>query len=123
MTCSTSVPRLLGAAAVGGPATLARAAAAGQLAVGLGGREPPAFRALLGLDHGRGLDGGEEALDRPPGAADLVHPLGHRGAGVAQLAVAVPVDRAEGLVHLDELAVRQPADDPGLAAVLQHLAV
>ena len=35
----------------------------------------------------------------------------------------VVVDAAEGLVHLDELAVGQALDVPGLDAVLQDLAV
>ena len=37
--------------------------------------------------------------------------------------MAVVVHRAERLVDLDELAVRQALDDAGLDAVLQHLAV
>ena len=69
------------------------------------------------------LDGGEEPADRAAGATDLVHPLGHGSTAVGQRTVAVLVDRTERLVHLDELAVRQPADDTGLDAVLQHLAV
>jgi hypothetical protein len=39
------------------------------------------------------------------------------------IGVAVRVDPAERLVHLDELAVRQPLDDAGLDAVLEHRAV
>ena len=62
-------------------------------------------------------------LGLPARVGDPVHPLRHRRAGVLQLAVAVLVDRAERLVHLDELTVRQPLDDAGLDAVLEHLAV
>src|SRR5690349_7368233 len=66
-----SVARLAGPAAVG------RAARRGELALlGLSGGEALALGPLLELDVGRVLDGGEEAPDRPPGAADLVHLLG-----------------------------------------------
>ena len=62
--------------------------------------------------------------DRRTRRAQLVHPLGHRGALVLQRdGVAVVVDAAERLVDLDELAVRQPPDDAGLDAVLEHRAV
>src|SRR4051794_26156505 len=121
--CWSSVARLLRATAVRRPAAVGGTTAAGQLAVGLGRRETAALRALLELHLGGRLDRREEPADRAAGAADLVHLLRDRGAAVGQLAVAVLVDRAEGLVDLDELAVRQPADDTGLDAVLEHLAV
>ena len=62
--------------------------------------------------------------DRRTRRAQLVHPLRHRGALVLQRnRVAVVVHAAERLVDLDELAVRQPPDDAGLDAVLEHRAV
>src|SRR5688500_740759 len=98
-----------GTTALGRAPTLGRSAGAGQLApLGLGGDEAAALVRGLGLHGGRLLDRGEEALDRPAGAADLVHLLGHRRAAVGELAVAVLVHRAERLVHLDELTAGQP---------------
>ena len=58
------------------------------------------------------------------GVAELVHLVRHRRALVVERdRVAVLVDRAERLVHLDVLAVRQALDDAGLDAVLEHRTV
>src|SRR5688500_1430189 len=118
-----SVAGLLGAATIGGAAAVGRPATLGGTP---GGRElaalargqAAAFCPLLELDLRRLLDRGEEPADGPAGAADLVHPLGHRSAAVGQRAVPVLVDRTQRLVHLDELAVGETPDDAGLDAVL-----
>src|SRR3981189_2795742 len=54
--------------------------------------------------------------------AKLVHLLRHRRALVLQRdRVTVFVDRAQRLVDLDELTVRQPLDDARFDTVFQHL--
>ena len=80
-----------------------------QLAVALAGGETAALVELLELDLRGLLDRREEPADGPAGAADVVHLLGHRRAAVGERAVAVRVDRAEGLVHLDELTAAAAA--------------
>src|ERR671912_371583 len=84
-----SVARLLRAATVGGTAGRR------ELAVGLPGGQAAAFPALFELHPRRLLDRREEPADGPTGAADVVHPLGHRRTAVGQLTVAVLVHRAE----------------------------
>src|SRR4051812_49417147 len=113
----TSVARLLRTAAIG------RTSGRRQLPVALCRAEAAPLGALLQLDLRGLLDRLEEAADRPACPTDVVHPLRHRSAAIGQRAVAVAVDRAQGLVHLDELAGGQPTDDAGLDAVLQDLAV
>src|SRR5688572_27814365 len=118
-----SVARLLRAATVGGTAGVGRTTGRRELAVGLPGGQAAAFPPLFELHPRRLLDRREEPADGPTGAADVVHPLGHRRTAVGQLTVAVLVHRAQGLVDLDELAARQPADHAGLDAVLEDLTV
>src|SRR5690606_23373919 len=66
----------------------------------------------------------QRAGHRCAAQAELVHPLGHRGALVLERdGVPVLVDAAQRLVALDELTVRQPLDDAGLDAVLEDRAV
>src|SRR3712207_3108189 len=118
-----SVAGVLRATAVGRATAVHGTAGAGELPRRLAGRQPAALGLLLELHRGRLLDRAEEPADGPAGSADLVHPLGHRSPAVGQLGVTVLVHRAEGLVHLDELAAGQATDDTGLDPVLQHLAV
>ena len=100
---------------------------------------PASSRCLAGLDLHRvaatvtagegfllvGRVGTEPAaLERLARGAEVVHALRHLGALVGERhGVAVLVDAAQRLVHLDELTVRQALDVPGLDAVLEHLAV
>src|SRR6202011_2525865 len=66
----------------------------------------------------------QRALARSTAVAELVHPLWHRGALVLQWdRVAVFVDRSERLVQFDVRPLRQPLDDAGLDAVLEHRTV
>src|SRR3954447_22951884 len=113
----TSVARFLRTAAIG------RTSGWRQLPVALRRAEAPSLGALLQLDLRGLLDRLEGAADRPACPADVVHPLRHRSAAVGQRAVAVAVDRPQGLGHLDELTRGQPSDDARLDAVLEHLAV
>ena len=122
LSCSAgSVARVLRATTLGG--TTSFGGTTRHQLVGLGRGQAATLLLRTELDLGRLLDRCEEALDRAAGAADLVHLLRHRGTGVGELAVAVLVDRAQGLVDLDELTAREPADDTGLDAVLEDLAV
>ena len=66
----------------------------------------------------------QDAGNGDAGGSELVHPLGHRSALVGQRnRVAVVVDRAERLVHLDEFAAGQPLEHTGLDAVFEDGAV
>ena len=59
-----------------------------------------------------------------PGRSELIHPLGYRSALVSQWHWArLIVDRPERLMDLDECAVRQPPDQPGLDTAFQHVPV